>query len=497
MTHTFSDLYQRIWVNQENPFDEYEGINYFKPFKGLGQNIIVRDEYHTIWDFVSGAYQVRASNEEFGESGGLVVTGQPGIGKTLFLAYALVKALKERIPVSYCVNLNEIFIFNKDGFQKGSSASDISSPECTLCLVDSGVNLTKPPAIVLTHIDNYIVQAASPKPDHWRQWSKQRLAAKWVMDLWTKDEMEKLVRLRAKSGITFPPDSSRYSPLELFDVVGPSPRDCISTGTRLTFIKKPEGPETIHPYGDLATLLSDTRALERVIKTGVFPRAEQGEDFLTFFFGGPLGENPVYLQPRFRYVVPTGYLEDRLCDYIIKEKQHERYRLLCAFAPLPQAFAPIYESYIVSHMHDLRESLPCYLLSNLDSPSFQLPAGLSLGRLPVESGLGRTEFRDNTIYVTRFAFPSLHAFIISDNMTRITMVQINVSDRHDLEISGVRRVIDHLKEELPDTVCVQWSFLFVAPGRNRKKAAEAREKYKLELREVDPEVRIGWISTSE
>lgn len=103
--------------------------------------------------------------------------------------YALVKALKERIPVSYCVTEIEIIVFNTDGCNNGRRPRfQMPAPERTLCLVDSGVNLTQPPTIVLVSIDNYVVQAASPEPERWKEWTRERFALKWVMDNGYMDE---------------------------------------------------------------------------------------------------------------------------------------------------------------------------------------------------------------------------------------------------------------------------------------------------------------------
>lgn len=115
------------------------------------------------------------------------------LGKTFFLAYALVKALQEHIPVAYCEDDSEIVIFYKDGCETivPPAAKDSISLRA-LCLVDSGAQLTQPPSI-LSRRNNFIVQATLPKPDRWRKWSEQRSAWKWVMNLWTKGEMECLV----------------------------------------------------------------------------------------------------------------------------------------------------------------------------------------------------------------------------------------------------------------------------------------------------------------
>ncbi|EKM79737.1 hypothetical protein AGABI1DRAFT_127423 [Agaricus bisporus var. burnettii JB137-S8] len=461
----FNDLYQRVWIDQESPFDEYDGIRYIKSFKGLPSYIIVRDEYNTIWEFIKGAYQERALERDINVSGGLLVTGQPGIGKTLFLVYALVKALKERIPVSYCVTEIEIIVFNTDGCNNGRPRFQMPAPERTLCLVDSGVNLTQPPDIVM------------------------------VMDLWTKREKENLVLLNEKYGISTSPDPSRYTtPLELFDIIGPSPRNCFRY--KSSFIKTPEGIKALWPYGDLASLLSNTSVLGHILKTGIFPPSNQVPQFHHFFFGKPRVENPQSGDPRFRYTVPTAFLESCLYDYVVTRKPRQQFRFLCALASLPQARKLVYEPYIVSHMCEITESLPCYLIGNPanSSPSFHLGPGLSLERLPLRQA---QEYCDNTIYMPQSGGTPFDAFVISEKITRVTMLHFAVTQSHELEPSSIHRVIDayDFKGKLLDLEFVRWSFLFVAPGKGGEMVAGQNMKFK--LGEEDVEVRIGWISTDD
>jgi hypothetical protein len=51
---------------------------------------------------------------------------------------------------------------------------------------------------------------------------------------------------------------------------------------------------------------------------------------------------------------------------------------------------------------------------------------------------------DNRIYVPQAGFPSIDAFVVSENKTRVTMLQITVSTKHGLKPTGIRKVIDAL-----------------------------------------------------
>ncbi|KAF7775621.1 hypothetical protein Agabi119p4_4014 [Agaricus bisporus var. burnettii] len=372
----FNDLYQRVWIDQESPFDEYDGIRYIKSFKGLPSYIIVRDEYNTIWEFIKGAYQERALERDINVSGGLLVTGQPGIGKTLFLVNRNYRLQHRRL----------------------------------------------------------------------QQWKTQISNA----------------RTRAYSLFS-----------RLFDIIGPSPRNCIRY--KSSFIKTPEGIKALWPYGDLPSLLSNTSILGHILKTGICPPSNQVPEFHYFFFGKPRDENPQSGDgPRFRYIVPTAFLESCLYDYVVTRKPRKQFRFLCALAPLSRARKLVYEPYIMSHMCEITESLPCYLIGNPanSSPSFHLGPALSLERLPLEQA---QEYCDNTIYMPRSGgTPSFDAFVISEKKTRVTMLHFAVTQSHELEPSSIHWVIDayDFKGKLLDLEFVRWSFLFVAPGKGDDSLSE-------------------------
>jgi hypothetical protein len=193
----FKALHQKVWVAKDGLIlvDQETGAQYLDLRDLEEEVILVRSEYLELWNFVHEKHTLRTSGMRQGKMwGGLVITGQPGIGKTLFLKYALLRALKDHIPVVYCNNTTRLFIFDGDGCHPLSLQSEtFPLPKGALCLVDSHSDLIQP-SCEFFHAANlsYVVQAVSPKPKCWRKWSKQQRAPKWVMGLWTRDEMEKL-----------------------------------------------------------------------------------------------------------------------------------------------------------------------------------------------------------------------------------------------------------------------------------------------------------------
>jgi hypothetical protein len=79
----FNELYKQIWENQEDFLlvDEETGTQYIKLPDFEEEVIMVRDEYVNLWEFVCDKRALRISSQPQGKMRGLVVTGQPGIGK--------------------------------------------------------------------------------------------------------------------------------------------------------------------------------------------------------------------------------------------------------------------------------------------------------------------------------------------------------------------------------------------------------------------------------
>ncbi|EJD00310.1 uncharacterized protein FOMMEDRAFT_158982 [Fomitiporia mediterranea MF3/22] len=114
---------------------------------------------------------------------GLVVTGTPGIGKTLFLLYVLALRLLARQTTVLQFVKGEFTIFEAAGVFvcKEMEAELLFLPEHTWFLVDSNEGITSPPFEFLRACDTYsrkLIVAASPRQERFEFTSKYDL-------LWT------------------------------------------------------------------------------------------------------------------------------------------------------------------------------------------------------------------------------------------------------------------------------------------------------------------------
>jgi len=114
------------------------------------------------------------------------------LGKSYFLRFALLKALESGRPVAFCYKSNFFLLFDSDGPKKLKyvDVDDDELPPNTLALCDSNVTLSTPlDPFVSPSSTSFIVQATSPKIARWYEWSKQKAADFWTMDLWSKEEI--------------------------------------------------------------------------------------------------------------------------------------------------------------------------------------------------------------------------------------------------------------------------------------------------------------------
>ena len=113
-------------------------------------------------------------------------------GKSYFLRFALAKALESARPVAFCHRANFFILFDSDGLKKLKyiDVEEDELPPNTLALCDSNSALSSPPSPFVSRFStSFIVQATSPKLARWYEWSKQKMADIWTMDLWSKEEI--------------------------------------------------------------------------------------------------------------------------------------------------------------------------------------------------------------------------------------------------------------------------------------------------------------------
>ncbi|KAI0045379.1 hypothetical protein FA95DRAFT_127244 [Auriscalpium vulgare] len=123
---------------------------------------------------------------------GVVVTGQPGIGKTIFLWFALLKIIGLGQPVVIGWQPDEFYLFygGKVYVPKLLTPFKFSllpqGAKPLWALIDAAAGLT---AGNLMNRKIFPVFASSPAPNRYREWIKQRGGLSWGLPLWSLEEL--------------------------------------------------------------------------------------------------------------------------------------------------------------------------------------------------------------------------------------------------------------------------------------------------------------------
>jgi len=186
----------------------------------LGE-ILLREEYKVTLDVLK-SWALRSPRN------GLVVTGQPGIGKTYFLWYLLRYRLSQQLPTIFGLE-GSVYFFHKTGaYELGSplgyqhlasEAIDMSRPELVWSLIDT-VDKSGPPPY-FWEAGLFPVQTTSPDRSRYKVWAKQRRAQVFTMNPWDWNEILAGISLQPSTGSEFDLPLLR----QVYYKYGPVPRN--------------------------------------------------------------------------------------------------------------------------------------------------------------------------------------------------------------------------------------------------------------------------------
>ncbi|KAI0764753.1 hypothetical protein C8Q74DRAFT_1449937 [Fomes fomentarius] len=154
---------------------------------------------------VSGTILVRKSYSDLynriliyrRDSGGVIITGQPGVGKSMFLKYMLARLLSEKQVVVF-YTISGIHLFYQGAVYYHSETPDAMEAINNLpyhtqstfspwMLVDMDLEVREPRIDDVPSV--WPILASSPNRKRWQCWAKQLDGVMWGMDVWTKEEL--------------------------------------------------------------------------------------------------------------------------------------------------------------------------------------------------------------------------------------------------------------------------------------------------------------------
>ncbi|CAA7270214.1 unnamed protein product [Cyclocybe aegerita] len=197
------------WVQLKNqwaqtPENEIPNVIKTPPRFKPTLSFLVRDSYKELFDRIwyRGFAHPRT---------GVLITGQPGIGKTTFLWYTLIRLLNRRQPVLFVRNWHLILFFHDGVFTTPRSnlgraclptppADEADEGRCrafiwTLLELDGAQG---EPETSLLEDPCFPVQASSPNPKRYSKWVRVSNAAKWGLPLWDKVELMQGLELQQR-----------------------------------------------------------------------------------------------------------------------------------------------------------------------------------------------------------------------------------------------------------------------------------------------------------
>ncbi|KAK2459274.1 hypothetical protein APHAL10511_008695, partial [Amanita phalloides] len=178
--------------------------------------LLIRNEYVLAYNYILEDTLKCPTTER--QRSATLVTGQPGIGKTLFLFYVLARRLHERKPVAFQIDNHVFALFGQGGVTLHSTSRKTSRKyvsEGTWALSDSDASNRSGLCMAFQQPTFHVIHTSSPSSPRWKNWVKRLGADKYIMDVWSLEELKTLFDLK---NLHFP------SGKDLFEKYGPSPR---------------------------------------------------------------------------------------------------------------------------------------------------------------------------------------------------------------------------------------------------------------------------------
>ncbi|KAF5392687.1 hypothetical protein D9757_000983 [Collybiopsis confluens] len=203
-TSAFSALYHQFWGRPfQIPSDRILTLN------GLGAEDLSIDFGYELTSspcllYVREEYEKAYSNLmklQEDRNRGVILTGSPGIGKSIFNLYALAKRFSEKNTTIFYRSDRDFYIFDSDGVFRVRGHMDmvardlIPQNNCLpWCLYDS---LERKEHDSLFINGSFLIFTTSPHVHRYKEWKKQRGIPRWWMNVWDYNELEQGLKLHS------------------------------------------------------------------------------------------------------------------------------------------------------------------------------------------------------------------------------------------------------------------------------------------------------------
>ncbi|KAH9051098.1 hypothetical protein EDB87DRAFT_1836808 [Lactarius vividus] len=401
--------------------------------------LLVRPEYVVAWE----DFDYDTAKEK--GQGGVVVTGQPGIGKTCFLYYLLFRLLSEGTPVSLQL-APHILVFRDDGvYRHPQDAAPDYLPRGTWALSDAGRVNEKPCNTFLNAAGRYttwIIQTTSPLETRWKEWAKQHGAVTFVMKGFSAAEITALGKVQGL-------DASAL--LRNYEKWGPSARTCV----RLVR----------DPYREFHHAIAVNNAADAFVE-----RPPPRTNFNAIQVSHVLFSVRPEVEEKGGRTVPVAEMATEHIKSIIScaaagaeaHKRIEFYRIISTQAAFKGSAGDMFEGFVLSWLYagSNVEPLRC---SATGQPQLEIPA---CGEEKTtffggKNSLGKVKWDKLPLCLlpTVRNFPTANAIVVTEEF--IITIQATVSYKHKVKNEGFKKINELLS---PHVKRKKWCHVFVMDG---------------------------------
>ncbi|KAF9236136.1 hypothetical protein BU15DRAFT_50502 [Melanogaster broomeanus] len=409
--------------------------------------MIPREEYRLAMEALEGEKYLR----------GAVVLGQPGIGKTFFLIYALIERLRKKQSTAFQYFPDVYLLFTETGVTAYATndAEPLVSRHGIWALADSNAD-TIQPADAFRRPKIRTIQAASPDTKRWKEWRKQHKARVYIMDNWTKGELSALATL---SGL----DIERM--LNLAEQWGPSPRPLLEIGSD----EEIESGFQQHIDASASDFVWNARQVMSSLRLLDLPLGKTGPSSLIFIRPRRDESKRVY-RTQCEVYVPTTTIKHSIARALLKQDVAIRTQFFSAtssHAAMRSTAGYIFEQWV--HARFLSgDDVDCTWLNTDSCNSASLPSTLAIPQpLQLISTNVELKTRSPPFYwhPVSINFPGIDGLLCLGN--DVYAIQCTMSERHRSPLKGLRT----LQKIIGEQCGLSWRVLFIGESERQATAA--------------------------
>ncbi|KAF9242008.1 hypothetical protein BU15DRAFT_44449 [Melanogaster broomeanus] len=407
--------------------------------------MIVREEYTLAMKALEGEQYQR----------GAVVIGQPGIGKTFFLIYALVERLRKELPTAFQFDPDVYLLFTENGVTSHPTNDDepLALWDEIWALSDSN-DMTINPAGAFRSLNIRVIQATSPDAKRWKEWRKQYKARVYIMDNWTREELSGLATV---SGLGI------ERMVHLANEWGPSPRQLLEIGND----EEMEHSFQRHINASASDFVSNAGQVISSLSLLDFPLGKTGPSSLIFIRPRRDGPERVFRMECEVYV-PTTTILHFITRALLKQDAHIRLQFFSAtgsHASMRSAAGYVFEQWVHTRFIS-GDNVNCTWLNADPSNSDSLPPTLATTPQLISTN---TELRSHPppFYWRPVSsnFPGIDGLLCCRD--DVYAIQCTISEKHRSPLKGLRT----FQKIIGKRRGLSWRVLFVGESKSQATAA--------------------------